>query len=278
MEPITAALARTLLPARREDGHKGSFGRVYIYGGCVGYTGAPVYAGEAAMRCGSGLVFVGVPEEVYPIVAVRCASAMAQPLPGGYDALLERMEACDGVLIGPGLGRGREAEETVCALLRDLSKPVVLDADGINAVSPHIHVLKNRRGVTVVTPHEGEFARLRGDLSLPREQAASDLARRYGCVLVRKGPGTVVAAPDGRLWVNTTGGHGLAKGGSGDVLAGMIVSLMGQGAAPEAAAACAVWIHGRAGDLCQGELTAYAMTPPDVIARLPAVFKELEES
>lgn len=278
MEPITAALARTLLPARREDGHKGSFGRVYVYGGCVGYTGAPVYAGEAAMRCGSGLVFVGVPEEVYPIVAARCASAMAQLLPGGYDALLERMEACDGVLIGPGLGRGRDVEDTVCSLLRDLSRPVVLDADGINAVSAHIHVLKNRRGVTVVTPHEGEFARLRGDLSLPREQAASDLARRYGCVLVRKGPGTVVAAPDGRLWVNTTGGHGLAKGGSGDVLAGMIVSLMGQGAAPEAAAACAVWIHGRAGDLCQGELTAYAMTPPDVIARLPAVFKELEES
>ena len=280
MEPITRTLVRSLLPPRDPDGHKGTFGRVYVYGGCVGYTGAPVYAGEAAVRTGSGLVFVGVPGEVYPIVAARCDAAMAHPLPEDYDRLLERMESCDAALIGPGLGRGAETEARVLALLRDLDLPVVLDADGINAVSAHMHVLDDRRGVTVLTPHEGEFARLEAGF-IPgrtgREQAAADFARRHGCITVLKGPGTIVAGPDGRTFRNTTGGCGMAKGGTGDILAGMVLSLLGQGAGPVEAAACAVWLHGRAGDLAQEALTAYAMTPSDLLGRLPAAFKELEE-
>ena len=279
MERITSRLVRQMLPPRRAGGHKGTFGRVYIFGGCVGYTGAPVYAGEAAVRTGSGLVFVGVPEEIYPIAAVRCRDAMVQPLPRDDGALLERMNACDAVLIGPGLGRAAETERRVLYLMEHLSVPVVLDADGINAVSAHIHVLDDRRGVTVVTPHEGEFARLDksflpGESDRPR--AAADFARRHGCVTVLKGPGTVVAGPDGRVLQNSTGGSGLAKGGSGDVLAGMLLSLLGQGAEPLEAAVCAVWLHGRAGDLAEAELTAYAMTPPDLLDRLPAAFKELE--
>ena len=205
---------------------------------------------------------------------------MAHPLPGDYDALLDRIQACDAALIGPGLGRSREAETLVLALLRDLTLPGVLDADGINAVSTHMHVLDERRGVTVVTPHEGEFARLERDFhpgQSGREQAASAFARRYGCVTVLKGPGTIVAAPDGRTFRNATGGSGLAKGGSGDILAGMVLSLIGQGAEPAEAAACAVWLHGRAGDLAEEALTAYAMTPLDLLGRLPAAFKELEE-
>ena len=279
MEYITARLVRSLLPRRREDGHKGTFGKVYVYGGCVGYTGAPVYAGEAAVRTGSGLVFAGVPEEVYPIVAARCGAAMAHPLPPEPDELLKRMEACDAALIGPGLGRGEETEARVLDLLRRLSIPVVLDADGINAVSAHIHVLDERRGVTVLTPHEGEFARLDRAFSPGggnRARAAADFARRHGCVMVLKGPGTIVAAPDGRTLQNTTGNCGMAKGGSGDILAGMILSLIGQGAGALEAAACAVWLHGRAGDLAAAELTAYAMTPSDLLGRLPAAFKELE--
>lgn len=280
MEEITRQTVRTLLPRRDRLGHKGTFGRVYVWGGCVGYTGAPVYAGEAAVRTGSGLVFVGVPGEVYPIVAARCAAAMAHPLPTDYGALLERMAACDAVLIGPGLGRDQMVGEWVLALLRDLPVPVVLDADGINAVSAHIHVLDDRRGITVLTPHEGEFARLDSGFrpgGSCREQAAADFARRHGCVMVLKGPGTIVAGPDGKILRNTTGGCGLAKGGTGDILAGMVLSLLGQGAGPLASAACAVWLHGRAGDLAQQALTAYAMTPPDLLDRLPAAFKELEE-
>lgn len=273
MELITPALVRSLLPKRRPDGHKGDFGKVYIYGGCTGYTGAPVFAGEAAVRTGSGLVFVGVPEEVYPIIAARCRCAMAHPV--RPEDLLERMRGCDAVLLGPGLGREPRTEQAVCSLLSSLQLPVVLDADGINAAAAHIHVLTQRLHPTVVTPHEGEFLRLGGDLSAGREEAAAAFVRRCRCILVLKGPGTIVAAPDGRLWRCPTGNSGMAKGGSGDVLAGMILSLTGQGASPLAAAICAVWLHGRAGDLCRAALTEYAMTPADLIERLPAVFKEL---
>ena len=278
METVTARLARRLLPTRRADGHKGTFGRIYVVAGDVGYTGAPVYAAEAAARTGSGLVFVGVPQAVYPIVAARCATAMAQPLPEDREVLLERLKGCDAVVLGPGLGRSRAAEELVLFLLEKLECPVVLDADGINAAAAHIDVLRGRRCPTVVTPHEGEFLRLGGDLSPGREMAALALAQKMGCVVVLKGPGTVVAAPDGRARCNATGNCGMAKGGSGDVLAGMIASLVGQGADAFDAASCAVWLHGRAGDLCRRDLTAYAMTPPDMIGCLGAVFRELLEA
>ena len=275
MEKLTGELVRSLLPPRRADGHKGDFGKIYVVAGSVGYTGAPVYAAEAASRTGSGLVFVGVPEAVYPVVAARCATAMAQPLPEDRAALLERMERCDAAVLGPGLGRSPRAEELTLFLLEKLEKPLVLDADGINAAAAHIHVLRDRRRPAVVTPHGGEFLRLGGDLSRGREDAALAMARALGCVVVLKGPGTVVAAPDGRVRRNTTGNCGMAKGGSGDILAGMIASLIGQGAEPFDAAACAVWLHGRAGDLCSRDLTEYAMTPPDMIGRLPAVFRDL---
>lgn len=276
MERITREWVRRQLPRRRSDGHKGTFGKVYVLGGAVGYTGAPVYAAEAAVRSGAGLVYAGVPGEVYPIVAARCAAAMARPIPRTYKELLTEMAGCDVWVVGPGLGRAARTERTVCSLLEDLEGPVVLDADGINAAAAHIDVLKGRRFPTVLTPHEGEFIRLGGDLSWGREGAAADFAARHGCVLVLKGPETVVADPDGRLLVNTTGNSGMAKGGSGDVLSGMIAALIGQGAPPYEAAACAVWLHGRAGDLCAGRLTEYAMTPLDMIEGLPAAFADLE--
>ena len=275
MRDIDGALVRELLPRRQADGHKGTFGRVYVLGGAVGYTGAPVFAGEAAVRTGAGLVFVGVPGEIYPIVASRCACAMARPLPERYAALLEEMSACDVSVMGPGLGRAPGTAETVLSLLRDLPVPVVLDADGINVAAGHIDLLTGRRGPTVLTPHQGEFLRLGGDLSRGREAGAADLARRTGCVVVLKGPGTLVAAPDGRLLRNTTGNCGMAKGGSGDVLAGMIAALMGQGLDGVDAAACGVWLHGCAGDLCARDLTEYAMTPGNMVERLPVAFAAL---
>ncbi len=275
MEVLTKERVISLLPVRDPNGHKGTFGKVYILGGSVGYTGAPVYAGEAAARCGSGLVFLGVPEAVYPIVAARCAVSMASPVPMDPETVLARAAACDAAVLGPGLGRSAESDALVLRLLAELALPVVLDADGINAAAAHIDVLRSRQYPTVVTPHEAEFLRLGGELSRGREQAAVDFARRHGCVLVLKGPGTIVAGPDGRTVRNTTGNCGMAKGGSGDVLAGMIASLLGQGAEPFEAAACAVWLHGRAGDLCARDMTAYAMTPPDMIACLPEVFRDL---
>ncbi len=274
---IDRDMARRLLPPRDPMGHKGTFGRVCVYGGAVGYTGAPVFAAEAAVRCGSGLVTALVPRAVYPIAAARCVCAMAKPAPEDCSGLLGELSAADAAVIGPGLGRGEETERGVLSLLTALETPVVLDADGINAAAAHIDVLTGRRYPTVVTPHEGEFRRLGGDLTRGRRHAAADFARRHGCVLVLKGPGTIVAAPDGRLAENTTGNDGCAKGGSGDVLAGMIASLLGQGAPLWEAACCAVWLHGRAADLCRDRYTAYAMNPADMIACLPDVFRELVE-
>ena len=277
MEELTARLCRTLLPRRRPDGHKGTFGKVAVVGGAVGYTGAPVYAGEAAVRTGSGLVFVGVPAAVYPIVAARCDAAMAYPLPGDAAAVREKLEGCDAVLLGPGLGGAPQARALALGLLAELTCPVVLDADGINAAAPHIDVLKARRGPTVVTPHEVEFSRLGGDISAGREAAAVRFAAETGCITVLKGPGTLVAAPDGRVRQNTTGSDALAKGGTGDVLAGMVLSLIGQGASPYDAASLAVWLHGRAGDLCERRLTAYGVTPGDLVREIPAAIRELLE-
>ncbi len=273
---------RRRLPPRPADGHKGTFGSAYLLAGSRRYAGAPLLASRAAVRGGCGLVFLGVPESVWPAVAARCLEEMPQPLPERDGALglkalpaaRSEMERCSAALIGPGLGRGAETAAAVRALAEALPGPLVLDADGINALEGHIDVLEGRRGrTTVLTPHPGEFARLGGGGEpLP---AARDFAVRYGCTLVLKGHRTVTAAPDGSCFVNTTGGSGLAKGGSGDVLAGLITSLLAQGAAPWEAAAAAVWIHGRAGELLERERTAYAMAPGQLPEAFSAVFREL---
>ena len=156
--------------------------------------------------------------------------------------------------------------------------PLVLDADGINAIAGHMDILYRRRDCpTIVTPHDGEFARMGGDLSDgDRVTAARKFSMTYGCLLVLKGHRTIVSLPDGEVFVNTTGNSGMAKGGSGDVLGGILVSLLAQGMHPVKAAACAVWIHGRAGDLCAQSLGERGMTPSDMIRALPKVFQELE--
>ena len=190
---------------------------------------------------------------------------------------MEKLADCDVLALGPGLGRSEGVTELVCELLRKTEKPVVLDADGINALSGHIDVLDQRRGrVTILTPHDGEFARIGGDLSKEdRLWAGRSFAKEYGCILVLKGHRTLIAAPQGNVLVNTTGNSGLAKGGSGDVLTGIISSLLAQGATAIRAAALGVWLHGRAGDLAAERLTPYVMTPEDVIAALTPAFEEI---
>ena len=172
-------------------------------------------------------------------------------------------------------------EEITAAYVRrllDLPRPLVLDADGINALSGHMDALSRRRDrITVLTPHEGEFVRAGGDLSPGRERAAADFAREHGVYLVLKGPGTIAAAPDGRCMRNPTGNCGMAKGGSGDVLAGMLVSLLGLGLPPMDACCAAVWLHGRAGDLAAREVGLWGMTPSDLLDRIPAALREVTE-
>lgn len=279
VQTIEEVLAAECLPRRKPDGHKGDFGKLLVIGGAVGYTGAPYLTASAAVRTGCGLVFLGVPESIWQVEAVKCTSAMPFPLSAeegmlSYSALQKiekKLASCHVLALGPGLGRSQQVTELVCELLRRAEQPVVLDADGINALAEHMDVLDSRRGrVTILTPHDGEFARLGGDLSRgDRVGAARDFAMQHGCVLVLKGHRTVIAMPSGNVLVNTTGNSGLAKGGSGDVLTGVIASLLAQGATAAQAAALGVWLHGCAGDTAADWLTEYSVTPEDVIAALP---------
>lgn len=280
------------LPRRDRNAHKGDFGRVCILGGSVGYSGAPILAAQAAVRAGAGLVTVLVPEPVWPVAATKLSSAMPFPLPtipcgsigpgrGSFSrkalgGAKEHMAQADAVLIGPGLSRAKDAAWVSRKLTEELTCPLVLDADGINALEGHIDVLDSRRDrLTVLTPHDGEFSRLAGELpGEDRAEAARGFAAAHGCVLVLKGHRTVTAFPDGEVFVNTTGNPGMAKGGSGDVLAGMILSLLSQGVEAKPAAPWAVCLHGQAGDLAAEELGEYGMTPADLIAKIPQTLKK----
>ena len=282
LETITGAFVRRSLPRRDPEGHKGTFGKVLCVCGSVGYTGAPIFAGRGAVRTGSGLVFLAVPESVWPVAAVKSDEAMPFPVPeaeGRLSLLAEepirrRAESCDAVLIGCGLGRGWQTDALVRKLLT-IEKPLVLDADGLNALSGREELLQKRAAPTILTPHEGEFLRLGGGLSAGREAAAAAFSEKYGVYLVLKGHRTVVAAPDGRLAVNGTGNSGMAKGGSGDVLAGMILSLLGQGCEAFAACCAGVWLHGRAGDPAAADKGERGMTPTDLLEQIPYAMKDL---
>ena len=292
MQTIDRDYVRAALPKRREDGHKGDFGKLLIVGGAVGYTGAPYLAARAAVRSGCGLVYVGVPERIWAVEAAKCASAMPFPLPddgaqltiNALAPIQDKLKSCDVLALGPGLGRSGGLA-LVGTLLRETQQPVVLDADALNALSHNLKSLDARKGrVTILTPHDGELARLLGispDELAQRDRAetAREFAVAHGCVLVRKGHHTLVALSDGRVLENTCGGSGLAKGGSGDVLTGIIASLLSQGAEPEQAAACGVWLHGRAGDILSARVTPYCVTPEDVAnIGLAEAFREVYDA
>ena len=290
---VDRAYAKTLLPPRKENGHKGDFGKLLVLGGSVGYTGAPYLTAGAAEHSGCGLVYLGVPESIWAVEAAKCAGAMPFPLPeidgrlcpASLDAMQDRLNGCDVLALGPGLGRGKETERLVHALLRQAKQPLVLDADGLNALQGCAERLDVRRGrVTILTPHDGEFARLTGRTlreiaSGERAELAGCFACAHGCVLVLKGQRTIIALPDGRMLANTSGCSALSKGGSGDVLTGLIASLLCQGMGAAEAAALGVWLHGRAGELLAREMTAYCAGVEELMTRgLSLAFRELLEA
>ena len=274
---ITVGPELIRLPRRAVNTHKGDYGRLFILAGSRGYTGAAALCARSAVRGGAGLVTLAVPEDIYPIAAVKCDEAMVWPWPEDDGAVLKKAKGCDVALIGPGLGQGERAERLVLALLRTLDCPVILDADGLNIISRHIDVLDERTEATVLTPHEGEFARLAG-CPLPirdRVGMARWFAQAHRCTLVLKGHRTVSAFPDGTCAVNPTGNPGMAKGGSGDALAGLMAALVAQGI--DNAVPAAVWLHGRAGDLAAEDKGEYGMTVGDLIDCLPAALTECTE-
>ena len=269
-----------ILPNRNMTAHKGNFGRILLLCGSRGYTGAAYLAAMGAQRTGAGLVYLGVPESIYAIEAVKLNEPIVFPLPdedgqlaaAAVDEIRTLLLKMDAVLIGPGLGQSKGTLAVLKTVLREFHGPVVLDADGINLLAQHKFLLRGRTAPTVLTPHEGEFVRLAGDIGADRRSAAEKLARELGCIVVLKGHGTIIT--DGvTSYRNPTGNPGMAVGGSGDVLAGMVSSLLGQGIVPLEAAAAAAWLHGAAGDRCAEKLGQYAMLPTDLLEELPRLMK-----
>lgn len=271
---------KKLLPKREQDFHKGDAGRILLLCGSEGYTGAAALAAMGALRSGAGLVFLGVPKAIYQIEAIKLNETIVFPLDdldgmlsptsvNKIDSLLGKMDA---VLIGPGLGISSGTEKVATYVLEKFPGPVVLDADGITVMQKHKDILRGRTGQTIITPHEGEFYRFAGKKAENRQAAACELANQVNAIVVLKGHRTIVT--DGKdVYINTTGNPGMAVGGSGDVLAGMITSLIGQGMIPFQAAQCAVWLHGAAGDICARKMGQYGMLPSDMLNVLPRLMK-----
>jgi len=283
---VEAADVAAALPSREVETHKRAAGVVVVIGGSRLMTGAVCLAAEAAYRVGAGLVSVAVPAGILPVVQSILREATFVPLPetreGTVAASVERLEeglaSADAVAIGPGMTTQEETAAYVRTLVRSCPVPVVLDADGLNAFAGRVHELADRRSDVVLTPHAGEFARLAGitarEVGADRVGNARSLAARIGGTVLLKGSRTVVAEPEGRTWVNPTGGPFLATGGTGDVLTGMIAGLIARGLAPAEAATSAAYLHGRAGALAARE-RGDGTTAGDVLARVPAATAEV---
>ena len=269
-----------ILPNRRADSHKGNYGRILLLCGSRGFTGAAALAAMGALRSGAGLVYVGVPESIYAIEAVKLTEAIVFPLPeeeGKVSAkaiptIRKYLKGTDAVLIGCGLGISTGTMAVLDMVLRKFEGPVVVDADGITMLASCPELVKERKYPTILTPHEGEFRRLNIATEEERLTGAMITAKELGCIVLRKGHETVIT--DGKAYyINPTGNPGMAVGGSGDVLAGILVGLMGQGITPLQASACAAWLHGTAGDRCAEKLGQYGMLPTDMLQELPYLMK-----
>ena len=276
---VTARDMAPLFPPRRRSAHKGDFGHVLVIAGAEGYTGAPVLAAHAAARAGVGLVTLAVPRNVYPIVAANSPPEV-MPHPVDFEQIGPTYFAgFDAVAIGPGLGQHAETQKMIWKVVSGCPLPMVVDADALNAIARAVAGLRKLQKPLVLTPHPGEMARLIGksakDVQANRWDIARDFSQEYGVVTVLKGAGTVVTDPSGRLWINSTGNPGMAKGGMGDALTGIIAALLAQGMAPVDAARAGVFIHGRAGDLARDKLGERAMLTTDLIGHLGAAFRTL---
>ena len=270
----------SILPDRSPDAHKGNFGRILLLCSSCGYTGAAALCAMGALRSGAGLVYLGVPKSIYQIEATKLTEPIVFALPeadGKYHSsaleLIEPMlHKMDAILIGPGMGISQHTQHILCSILEKYQGTVVIDADGITQLADHIHILRGRNGQTILTPHAGEFTRIGGNSENDRISEAVKMATDLGCILLLKGHRTVIT--DGvTTYVNNTGNPGMAVGGSGDLLAGIIVSLVGQGIDPLLATATAAWLHGRAGDICTEKIGQYGMLPTDMLQELPRLMK-----
>lgn len=274
----------SLLP-KNPKAHKGNNGKLLNIGGSEGLAGAALLSTRAGLRCGAGYVTLATPRPVYGLLGASLEGATAislTPTEGGtlgdeaWHELEKRLEGAHAVLLGCGLGRNEETIRFVHRVVESVKCPLLIDADGLNALAGHIHVLKQAGAPVVLTPHPGELARL-ADKPLEyvlenRVELGMDIATRYNVTVVVKGYQSITISPRAEVYINTSGNAGLGKAGSGDVLAGMIASFLAQGIDPVDSAVCGVFLHGRAGDLAAARLSQYYMQPADILEELPGIF------
>ncbi len=272
-----------ILPHRQKDANKGSVGKLGIVAGSRGMVGAAVMCARGALRSGAGLVYVAAPSELWQVYASKMTHEVIVPVDGkgGFslqsaEEICNMLKGCNAYVLGPGLGSDKSVLPLVQKLITSTDIPLIIDADGINALSGNINVIRGRKGV-ILTPHPGEFARLTGmdiaSLQKDRIRIARDFSVSCGAVVVLKGAGTVTACPDGTVYINPTGNPAMAVGGSGDVLAGVIGALLGGGIAPELSAMAGVYLHGLAGDIAAEEIGEIGMLPLDVAEAMTEAIK-----
>ncbi len=290
-EIITPALVKKSLPKRIVNGHKGSFGHVLVIGGSKEYVGAPQYTAKAAFYSGAGLVSLAIPDTIYPIIAGHNSESIFMPIEtengvfskNGKRTILSKLKKYDTVAIGPGLGRVKENKEFVLDILNGVKEQsVVIDADGLHYLKDSLHMLKELSSNIILTPHPGEMANLLNisiqEVESNRLKIAEHFATSYNVFLVLKGHRTIMATPNGALYINPIGNDSLSKGGSGDVLTGFIASFLAQGASPSAAMIAGGYLHAKAGECLGKKYTSYSVTPMDLIQNVKYEIAEFSEN
>ena len=286
---VTHTEAREALPERPLHAHKGTFGHLLVLAGSPGKTGAAAMASLAAMRCGTGLVTLGAPESLNTILSAKLTEVMCEPLPEtdartlgakALERVFDLLEGKTAIAIGPGISTHPETRDLVLALVRECPVPMVLDADALTAIAGQVEVLERARGSIVLTPHPGEMGRLTGmdaaKVNLDRVGVARGFATRHRVVLVLKGAHTIVASPDGLVAVNLTGNPGMASGGMGDALTGIVGGFLAQGVDAVAAARLGAYLHGRAGDRAAREQGMVGFLASDLIDQVPRTIHALQ--
>ncbi|MBU0503509.1 MAG: NAD(P)H-hydrate dehydratase [Candidatus Omnitrophota bacterium] len=277
---------------RKADTYKGDFGHIFVLAGSLKYSGAGVLCAEAALRSGAGLVTLGVPKGIAKaIIRIKAKEIMLLPLPenkdntfalSGYPEICEFASGIDVLAVGPGIDRNKTTQALIRKIVSKINKPMVVDADGLNALVGHLNILQDAclpgRQVRVLTPHTGEMARLSGKnigaVQKNRKEIAIKLSSDYNTTVVLKGRNTVVADQNGKFYLNKTGNPGMATAGSGDVLTGMIAAFLGQGLTAFQAAKFGVYLHGLAADMATRDKTQMAMIASDIITYIPAAIKK----
>lgn len=284
LKMINFDTVKNILPKRLPDSNKGTFGRLLCICGSKNMPGAAFYCVAAASRAGVGLIQSVIPEDIYNITASKISESLFYPVPedfekawGTINSLLSRATA---VLVGCGMGWNKFTQKIVYKLVRESKIPLIIDADGINVISENIDILKEAKSDIILTPHIKEMSRLLGEdinyVLKNKFEVAKNFSEKYNLTLVLKDSQTVISDTNGHLYLNSTGNESMAKGGTGDVLAGIIGSLAAQGVSALNSAIISVFIHGRSGDICKEKFSSFSVIPTDIINNLSEVFLELD--